>query len=291
MKTKISHKKWLPKSLFICIPFFYKKENLSYLNLTSKHYPSLAEKIYVTILTNTSKKKEIDSISRILKKHKLAFSIETPKLLGHPYLLPFSSVAIMQKAIKKNYSHFMMIEDDILFTKKNMIYWMASYSEMLKNNLNFYPSFVRVEKNCENKYVYSDFKTRFFKFLLPKILINKKLFINLPKAYQGLYLYDKKLMKEYLSSNACNPDFGKAQIREKANLGLSFYNVKKGFYSRNIHLLKNKNLDDSCFVFHLRSNASKRMFYKKYFFSTLKLIDSNGFITKAGTVLKEKLFY
>lgn len=281
----------IPKNLFICIPFFYKLENLKYLKETSKHYNKLADKCYVVILTNSSLKSEINNIKKIFIDNNLNHSVRTPNIIGHPYFLPYLSLEIMKVFYKKSFTHFMLIEDDILITKKNMEYWMRSREDISKFDDSFYPSFIRIEKNYKNKFVYSDHKKRYFKFLLPNFKTDNNVYINLPKNYQGMYLYDRKLMDEYLTTDANNPDFGKHHIREKANIALSFFNVKKFFFSRNILLMDNHNLDKDCYIVHLRSNAKTRIPYKKNFLSKIKLIDKNDFSTKSGTIEVDKLFY
>jgi len=281
----------LPENLLICIPFFYKYENLKYLKKTSNHYKTIAKKCFVVILTNTTSSLEINNIKKIFSQNQLRFIVKTPKLLGHPYFLPYSSLEIMKRFYKQNFSHFLFIEDDMLFTKKNMLYWMKSRADISSIDDSFYPSFVRIEKDYKNKYVYSDFKKRYLKLLLPKFKTKKHTYINLPRNYQGMYLYDRKLMNEYLSTDANNPDFGNHHIREKANIALSFYNIKKNFFSRNILLMDNYALDKDSYIIHLRSNAKNRKPYKKFFFSKIKLLDKSGFSTKSGTIEINKLFY
>ena len=276
----------LPENLLIVVPFFYKEDNLIYLKKTSSHYNSLGRNVFLKVLTNTSNKSEIYKLSQILSDHKLKFSVYTPKLLGHPYLLPFSHIPLMKESLRQKFTHFMFIEDDILFTKKNMTYWIRE-RELLKKIGKFYPSFVRVEKNSLDKYVFSDINRRYYLFNLPKVKINNKIFININKPYQGMYLYDRLLMEEYINSEAINPDFGKAQIREKANLGLTFLNVPKKFYSRNLLMLDKNKIFSGCFVKHLRSNAKKRKligFFKK------RLLDESGFTTRYGTIEQNYLF-
>lgn len=275
----------LPENLLIITPFFFKEENLSFLKKTSSHYNSLGKNVFLKVLTNTSKKLDIDKLSKILKDHKLKFSIHTPNFLGHPFLLPFSHISLMRESQEEGYSHFMFIEDDILFTKNNMYYWMK-YRNILKPSSNFYPSFIRIEKNYENRYVFSDIKKNYYFLKVPKFKINNNIFINIDKPYQGMYLYDRVLMTEYLNSNAVNPDYGEGQIREKANLALTFFNVPKNFYSRNLLLLKNKKLHDGCFIKHLRSNAKNR---KLVGFFRKRLLDESGFTTRCGTVEKDNL--
>ena len=108
----------IPENLLIVVPFFFKEDNLIYLKKTSSHYNSLGRNVFLKVLTNTSNKSEIYKLSKILSDHKLKFSVYTPKLLGHPYLLPFSHIPLMKESLRQKFTHFMFIEDDILFTKK-----------------------------------------------------------------------------------------------------------------------------------------------------------------------------
>ena len=78
-------------------------------------------------------------------------------------------------------------------------------------------------------------------------------FLNLNYPYQGLALMDRELMEEYLQMPAAEIDKTNWGIREKANQGLTFWNVPTGFQTRPMvgYDVKNQCLDPRCLVHHL----------------------------------------
>jgi len=91
-------------------------------------------------------------------------------------------------------------------------------------------------------------------------------FINLPRTYQGMFLYDRELMTEYINSEhyvveEAFPIWRHAiqfpnyplGLGEASHSGLSEYNVPLGCISRNFlpFFSKYKMLDPCCFVHHL----------------------------------------
>ena len=88
-----------------------------------------------------------------------------------------------------------------------------------------------------------------------------------------MYLYDRELMKEYLNGPSSNPDCGHGafdlkyldkrminlDLMAKANIGLTYINVPKGFNSRLVipYDLNIKKLSQICFIKHLSNKYSK----------------------------------
>lgn len=82
--------------------------------------------------------------------------------------------------------------------------------------------------------------------------------------YQGMFFYDRELIIEHFLS----PSFyvsilgiytnlpNGSGVAEKANYGLTFHDVPKGFSSRNIlkYFRKSKLLDAESFIHHLPNN-------------------------------------
>ena len=67
------------------------------------------------------------------------------------------------------------------------------------------------------------------------------------------------MMHEFLNSPACSPDFGSWGIRERANQGLTFVNVKKPFFSRNLigYSFSKGLIDSGALICHLPCNYAK----------------------------------
>ena len=78
-------------------------------------------------------------------------------------------------------------------------------------------------------------------------------FLNLKYPYQGLALLDRALMAEYLQMPASAIDQTNGGIREKANQGLTFWNVPPGFQSRPMvgFDVKKQRIDPRCLIHHL----------------------------------------
>ena len=169
--------------------------------------------------------------------------------------------------LDKSITHFIYLEDDIYFSKKNFSYWLQSRAILKKFNL--IPGFLRTEINKKNKKIYAaDVEHNMKIKLLPNIKLNNNYsFINHHFPYQGMYLYDRELMKEHLFGASSNPDCGHGafdiskldkrminlDLMAKANIGLTYMNVPIGFFNRNVILYntQKKIIDDKCYISHL----------------------------------------
>ena len=136
------------------------------------------------------------------------------------------------------------------------------------------PGFVRTEINQKNNEVYAiDFvKENNLKYL-PKVSIgNDYYFVNHKYPYQGMYLYDRELMKEHLFGPSSNPDCGHGafdtnyidpkminlDLMAKANIGLTYMNTPYGFFNRIVTLFNRdkKEIDNQCLIKHLSNKYS-----------------------------------
>lgn len=215
-------------------------------------------------------------------------SIITVNDLLSKRLLPWYHIKIMKSQFKnKEISHFINIEDDTILNKENFIYWINARKLLKKFNL--IPGFVRTETNKKNKQLYVvDIikKTKLSK--LPRFYINDKYsFLNQKFPYQGLYLYDRSLMKEYLSSPAIDPDCGHGgfnikyldsnminkSLLEKANLGLTYIHTPEGFHNRIAILFNNEKnvIDQKCLINHLPNKYTNQ---KSTSYGNIKLLDA-----------------
>ena len=76
---------------------------------------------------------------------------------------------------RKDITHFLYLEDDILISKDNFNYWVNSRKILKKFNL--IPGFIRTEINQETKEIYAiDFVMKTKLKYLPKISINQNYF-------------------------------------------------------------------------------------------------------------------
>ena len=137
--------------LAISITFFYKYSRLKYLRKICESHQDLGVEYTTFLITNAREKNEIKLIKQNIPNKDL--HIITPSYLGHPFLLTWSHRDVFREQIS-NYSHFLYTEDDILFTKKNLDYWIKA-REVLRESP-YIPSFFRYEVTSEGEYVSSD---------------------------------------------------------------------------------------------------------------------------------------
>jgi len=246
----------LIEHLWVCITFFYVPERLSYLQQVINGYEQIANKITISIITNITNYDHITSKLTFSKLNNLTYNFISTQTIGHNYLYPWLYTIAFNQALKSSdATHFLYTEDDHLFTRKNVIYWLEYRDSLAEHG--FIPSFFRVEYHKKRGWVSTDQanKMSYFRIKLLKLKSGEK-FIGFRNPYQGLFFLDRPLMEEFSTSGAINPDFGIWHIREKAAQGLTFVNVPKGYKSRNLVLLDDlfKGVSDKAWVHHLPNN-------------------------------------
>ena len=185
-----------PIKLVAVIAFYFKKNKIKNLIRVCKSLEEISKNNEIHIITNhfpSSFKKEFK------KKLKISINFIVIKETINDRLLPWYHHNLFRRLYKnKKITHFAYLEDDILLTKENFNYWVNS-RELLKK-FNFIPAFVRTETNLKNKEIYAiDFLKKNRIKEIPKININDNYdFLNHKYPYQEMYLYDRKLIKEYL---------------------------------------------------------------------------------------------
>lgn len=224
------------KRLLICITFHFNTNRLQYLQQATKYISQFPLKTDIVILTNKKDGDAHNKIKDTLSKNNIDAKIETPYLLGHPYLLTWCHLSIFRESLESSNPHnyFLYMEDDLCITPENISYWLTS-RELLRST-GLLPAFVRYEyKDGTNIRYSTDAKEQLTLASLPTIKIaNDLLFVSLPRPYQGMYILDQELLAEHLTGNSSNPDFGQWGIREKAAQGLTFAKVPRGYHSRNV---------------------------------------------------------
>lgn len=248
-----------PYKLAIAVTFHYVEERLRYLNKVASQFHLLADETTIHIFTNAEgyvKKHRI--LKAVDPENKLNVQLHTPTYLGHPYLLTWSHFYVFRKLFEsdKLITHFMYLEDDILITPKNIQYWLSAREDLKSEN--FYPSFLRYELNNNSLEPYSsDLLGKLFFNNLPKIKkSNRYCYLSLPYPYQGMYFFDRELMREHLQGPSSIPQHHRWGIREQAAAGLTFSNVRDNFFSRNLigYDVGAKKIDIGCLIHHLPNN-------------------------------------
>ena len=247
------------------IGFFYNQTKLPILFKVCESLVKISDKNEIYILTNSISPSQKEKIENgVSEKIKIILIDE----IVHDRLLPWYHLNLMRKLYdKEEITHFLYLEDDILFNKSNFNYWINSRKILRKSNL--IPGFTRVEINQNNKELYAvDFTKKNNIKKLPKIKVNENYeFVNHKFPYQGMYLYDRELMKEHLQGPSSNPDCGHGafdtnyidsrminlDLMAKANIGLTYINAPSGFFNRMVTLfnIKEKEIDYNCQIQHL----------------------------------------
>ena len=267
------------------IAFFFDKNKISILNNVCKNLKEISNQAEIYIFTNQITSEQEENLKKNIEEN---VQIKIIDEILNPRLLPWYHINFMKKIYEERseITHFLYLEDDISINKSNFNYWLNSRKILKKFNL--IPGFVRIEKNKNDGELYAiDFvKEDKFKYS-PKISIDENyFFINHKFPYQGMYLYDRELMKEHLYGPSSNPDCGHGAFNEryidarminldlmaKANIGLTYLNVPEGFYSRNVLLFdkKKKIIDERCQIQHLSNKYSNT----KSWFGNIKLKDA-----------------
>lgn len=252
---KYSEEPLLPH-LAVCVTFFYIPERLAYLATVISNYIGIARRTDIYIVTNIVDTKPIlEALPRLPEQ--MSIKIVTPSGIGHPYLLTWTHREIFQRVLtSSSVSHFMYSEDDLLFSRSNVMYWLRYRDPLQKHG--FIPSFLRVELHQERGWVSLDCKAPVCLYRRPTLILEDGTqFICMPNPYQGMYFLDRQLMDEFTGSQAMSPDFyGRWNIRERAAQGLTFVNIPKGYTSRNLVVVDphTKTIPQESWIHHLPNN-------------------------------------
>ena len=253
------------------ISFLFNEKKINNLERVCNGLKKISNQIIIYILINKVNKNKIKLIKKRLN---LKVKIIIINNLPNQRFLPWYQINIMKKLYKnKTITHFIYLEDDIFFEEKNFRYWLNSRNILKKFNL--IPGFVRIEKNKQNKQNYSVDVVKKMKIKhIPKLNIDDEyFFVNNIYPYQGMYIYDRHLMKEYLFGPSSSPDFGNGSFNpefidkrmldlsllEKANIGLTYYNYPKTFFNRIVIPvdIKQKSISKISQIHHLSNNYIK----------------------------------
>ena len=252
------------------ITFFFNKDKIQDLVKVCDGLNNLSYENEIHIFTNNISSSQVEKLKKEIKIKVNLIVINEPV---HDRLLPWYHINLMKKLyVNEDITHFLYLEDDIYLSKSNFNYWLNSRKILKKFGL--IPGFIRTESNKSDNHLYAiDFLKKSNLNLLPKIKINKDYnFINNEFPYQGMYLYDRDLMKEHLFGPSSNPDCGhgafnlnfiddrmiKLDLMAKANIGLTYINPPYGFFNRIVipFEIKKKRIAKFCEIQHLSNRYS-----------------------------------
>lgn len=266
------------------ITFFFNEKKIPNLTRVCESINNISNKNEIHIFTNRISTEQADKLKKEIKINFNLIIIDEPI---HNRLLPWYHLNLMKKLfVKDDITHFLYLEDDILLSKSNFDYWLSSRKILKKFGL--IPGFIRTEINKFDKQLYAiDYVKKSNLNFLPKIKINKNyLFINNEFPYQGMYLYDRDLMREHLSGPSSNPDCGHGafntnfidnrminlDLMAKANIGLTYINPPYGFFNRIVIPFdtKKKRIVSICEIQHLSNKYANT----KSSFGNVKINDA-----------------
>lgn len=246
---------------------------LEYLRRVLHSQQFIFDEVHVAIVTNKVNACDINAILSVAPQNTHRFQVEVINRdydkLPSAWLLPWVHKALMyEKFQDPTYTHFLNIEDDMEVTPKNIDYWLKAREDLRPYNL--FPSFFRVEwSETQQDWVSVDAikGDQFSVKRYPRVMKSEDYgYVNLPRPYQGMFLYDRELMSEYINSgnyviDEAFPNWRHAiqfadsplGLGEASHYGISTFNVPAGLISRNFlpFFAKYNMLDPSCFVHHL----------------------------------------
>jgi hypothetical protein len=166
--------------------------------------------------------------------------------LADPYHYTWEHKKYMPEFLESDYTHFAYLEGNIDVTKKTFDYWNKTRRFFKDNNLNLIPSVHRIQKNKEGEIYSLDCTHK--QPHRPIIDVKGQKFIFLSEPYQGMFIMDKEMAEEHISSDyyflGHKHTYG---IRESANLGNTYVNVPNGLPHRAALPL---NIPEECMVEH-----------------------------------------
>ena len=210
-------------------------------------YLKLSNKVKIFIHTNKklkSNNKKIEFIFHDLSKI-------------HPYKLTWVCRKLMLRQ-KNLFDIFIYGEDDLLFTKNNLNYWLKYRDICLNDDFNL--GFLRVEKRKKDNLLYSsDQITKIKKY----VLLRKEKFAKLESSNSSLWVLTREELKKFSKTKYWNFNFkwitvsGILLIREMAAVGWHGENMNGQYmnrYKATIIPIKNKELNKDSFIKHMSNN-------------------------------------
>lgn len=239
------------RSLVIAVTCFDSGSNRISLHHIARDWANLAGKVKVFIITNNPSNRVIEAFCA--ENSGLDVTVVVPNHIGHPYLLTWIHREIFREQFVQDseVSHFLYLEDDIMFTQDNLEYYLEGLSQL--GPLNLIPGFLRFEIGPNGKRYAVDVLVSDPVLALPRVVAREDYWwVNLRFAYQGFYFLDRNLFQEFMESESFGPDAGIWRIRERATQGLTFEKVPKGCFSRNfVGYRPGGHVDERALVHHV----------------------------------------
>jgi len=264
----------LPFQLLVAVTFHYDDKRLDYLFQSIRGLSDMpVERLHIVVSTNSDDAAALNRIQSLCAplldsspwggagNRKL--TIESYPRLDDPWLLPWCHKHLITDqflAAGSSFTHFIHIEDDLLLSFDNLLYFVQ-FAEALRP-YRLIPAFQRVEYNkAENQLRLLDqigltnFDAR------AKSYSDGFAFVNPDYPHQAMFILDRVLALEYVQSRSFDrmrsievrPAWG---LCERASMGLCFESPPDGYWSRYVIPVNAETLRTPSWswIYHLPNN-------------------------------------
>jgi hypothetical protein len=224
-----------------CITFLYRPERLRYLYQVFRALADfLVARMDVVVVTNTAAQEEVATLERMLRTFLPDSTTRVQSFeLADPKELPWCHKQVLRDHFLgrgRAYTHFLYLEDDILFSYRSFLYFLR-YRHVL-SRLGLVPSFVRVEyQEADHRFYATDLWYPVVLETRQVVEVGGCLFTDPAIPHLAMFLMDHALAEEHVRSPSFDPELS-ATMRidygyiERSAMGNAFDNVPQGFGSR-----------------------------------------------------------
>jgi hypothetical protein len=266
----------IPIRLLAEVTFHYNERRLHYLFQVVRALCGLPlESLTLVVSTNTDDASRLQRIRSLCEpllagalapeSQAISLTTESHPKLEDPWHLPWCHKHLITDTFLADgspFTHFIHLEDDLLFSLNNLLYFVR-YSEALRPH-RLIPSFQRIEldpASSEFRLVdqngLSEFGAR------SNLRVEDFVFVNPDYPHQAMIVLDKEMAEEYVASRSFDrlrstevrADWG---LCERASMGLCFESPPEGYWSRYVIPLhaSTSRLASSSWIYHLPNNYS-----------------------------------
>jgi hypothetical protein len=237
------------KKVFRAICFLFNEKKLPTLEkIVLQHNYWRGYACDIAITTNTSNQGDLSKLDELVSKYQNGtIKIYSFSSLPNNWLLPWAHKPIVYEAFLSNEYHlYIYSEDDILITSENLNFFEFHRKQLAPRRL--YPMLPRVEwSTSKSTWVLTDITEPLHRGQLNKIddLDGDYEYYCPNNPYQAMFVYDRELMHEHISSLTfdilrfgnlhaidSNPDHPGGGVAERAAFGITFESLETPLTSR-----------------------------------------------------------
>ena len=250
--------------LLVCVSHLFRVERLKYLSeVLFSLYGLDVSQLDVTVFTDASEPKDLTILERLFSK--FGSSRMTVAISSHPEVAPaLTTLPWIHKTFMKerhlaegsSYTHYLYLEDDMLFSQVNLTYFMDFRAGL--RSFGLIPGLVRYEYNETEHDIFTAGQLGRQDFLhKTRVICGNIDFIGLDEPYAAMFILDREMMDEYISSRSFDSEASASVVGwgsvQRAAMGLTWENVPPGFHARQVVPLRSGTTvpDAMCWVRHL----------------------------------------